>query len=158
MKASDKLRSAGLSIILAWGWKRALIALVGSIVLVKAFDLQAHGVPVLGTVHSGAPHFGLTGLSWTTLGNLAPLSAIVALVVLTQSAATTRAFAEQGGYDVDAGRIVPAAVDHLLCHYSAQSVRDESVRVVRHRDDDVGADSAPLAFQQGGEDLDHGEE
>jgi apolipoprotein N-acyltransferase len=28
VKASDKLRSAGLSIILAWGWKRAVIALV----------------------------------------------------------------------------------------------------------------------------------
>jgi high affinity sulfate transporter 1 len=82
----------------------ALIALVGSIVLVSAFDLQAHGVPVLGTVHSGAPQFGLTGLSWTTLGNLAPLAAVVALVVVTQSAATTRAFAEQGGYDIDAGR------------------------------------------------------
>ena len=82
----------------------ALIALVGSILLVNAFDLQAHGVPVLGTIHSGAPHFGLTGLSWTTLGNLAPLAAVVALVVLTQTAATTRAFAEQGGYDIDAGR------------------------------------------------------
>jgi sulfate permease, SulP family len=82
----------------------ALIALVGSILLVNAFDLQAHGVPVLGSVHSGVPHFGLTGLSWTTLGNLAPLAAVVALVVVTQTAATTRAFAEQGGYDVDAGR------------------------------------------------------
>ena len=82
----------------------ALIALVGSIALVSAFDLQAHGVPVLGDVHAGAPHFGLTGLSWTTLGNLAPLAAVVALVVVTQTAATTRAFAEQGGYDIDAGR------------------------------------------------------
>ncbi|HEX4163275.1 MAG TPA: SulP family inorganic anion transporter, partial [Acidimicrobiales bacterium] len=82
----------------------ALIALVGSILLVEAFDLQGHGVPVLGTIHSGAPHFGLTGLSWTTLGNLAPLAAVVALVVVTQTAATTRAFAEQGDYDVDAGR------------------------------------------------------
>ncbi len=82
----------------------ALIALVLSIAAVNAFDLQAHGVPVLGTVKSGAPHFGLTGLSWTTLGDLAPLAAVVALVVVTQTAATTRAFAEQGGYDIDAGR------------------------------------------------------
>ena len=36
--------------------------------------------------------------------NLAPLAAVVALVVVTQTAATTRAFAEQGDYDVDAGR------------------------------------------------------
>ena len=61
-------------------------------------------MPVLGTVHTGAPHFGLTGLSWTAVSNLAPLAAVVALVVITQTAATTRAFAEQGDYDVDAGR------------------------------------------------------
>ena len=82
----------------------ALIALIGSMVLVVAFDLQARGVPLLGTVETGAPHFGLTGLSWSTLDNLAPLAAVVALVVLTQTAATTRAFADLGEYDVDAGR------------------------------------------------------
>ncbi len=82
----------------------ALIGLVGSTALVVALDLQAHGVAVLGTIPTGAPHLGLTGLSWSTLGSLAPLAAVVALVVVTQTAATTRAFAEQGGYDVDAGR------------------------------------------------------
>ena len=69
-----------------------------------ALDLQAQGVAVLGTVHTGVPHFGLTGLSWSTLGSLAPLAAVVALVVLTQTAATTRAFAEQGDYDINTGR------------------------------------------------------
>src|SRR5580698_3106847 len=81
-----------------------LIGLIGSTALVAALGLQAQGVAVLGTVQSGAPHFGLTGLSVSTLGSLAPLAAVVALVVVTQTAATTRAFAEQGGYDVDAGR------------------------------------------------------
>ncbi len=82
----------------------ALIGLVGSTALVAALDLPSHGVAVLGTVKTGAPHFGLTGLSWSTLGSLAPLAAVVALVVVTQTAATTRAFSERGGYDVDAGR------------------------------------------------------
>jgi SulP family sulfate permease len=81
-----------------------LIGLIGSTALVAALGLQAQGVAVLGTVQSGAPKFGLTGLSWSTLQSLAPLAAVVALVVVTQTAATTRAFAEQGGYDVDAGR------------------------------------------------------
>ena len=45
----------------------ALIGLVGSTALVGALDLQAHGVAVLGPVKTGAPHFGLTGLSWSTL-------------------------------------------------------------------------------------------
>jgi high affinity sulfate transporter 1 len=81
-----------------------LIGLVGSTALVAALGLQAHGVAVLGTVQSGAPHFGLTGLSWSTLQALAPLAAVVALVIVTQTAATTRAFADQGGYDAHAGR------------------------------------------------------
>jgi high affinity sulfate transporter 1 len=82
----------------------ALLALVGSVALVRALDLQSHGVAVLGTIHTGAPHFGLTGLSWSALDNLAPLAAVVALVVIIQTAATTRAFAEQGGYEADVGR------------------------------------------------------
>jgi MFS superfamily sulfate permease-like transporter len=82
----------------------ALIGMVASTALVGALGLQSHGVAVLGTVHSGAPHLGLTGLSWSTLQSLAPLAAVVTLVVVTQTAATTRAFAEQGSYDVDAGR------------------------------------------------------
>ena len=59
---------------------------------------------MLGTVHTGAPHFGLTGLSWSTVGSCPPLAGVVALVVITQTAATTRAFADQGDYEVDAGR------------------------------------------------------
>lgn len=82
----------------------ALIALVGSTVLVIALGLQARGVPVLGTVHTGLPRFGLTGLQWSTIGRLAPLAAVVALVIVTQTAATTRAFSEQGAYDVDVSR------------------------------------------------------
>ncbi|HEX3334153.1 MAG TPA: SulP family inorganic anion transporter [Acidimicrobiales bacterium] len=81
-----------------------LFALVGSVALVSGLGLQSHGVAVLGNIHAGAPHFGLTGLSWSTLDKLAPLAAVVALVVITQTAATTRAFSEQGGYDIDAGR------------------------------------------------------
>ena len=35
---------------------------------------------------------------------MAPIAAVVALVVVTQSAATTRAFADEGHYEVDVGR------------------------------------------------------
>ena len=38
------------------------------------------------------------------LGSVAPVAAVVALVVVSQSAATTRAFADEGGYEVDVGR------------------------------------------------------
>jgi high affinity sulfate transporter 1 len=82
----------------------ALLGLVLSGVLVSAFDLTQHGVAVLGTFPHGPPHWGLEGLSWSTVRRLGPLAAVVALVVISQTAATTRAFADQGGYDVDVNR------------------------------------------------------
>jgi len=82
----------------------ALLGMVGSTVVVAVAGLHAHGVAVLGTVAHGAPHFGLNGVSWSSVGRMLPLSGVVALVVISQSAATTRAFAAQGGYDVDVNR------------------------------------------------------
>ena len=82
----------------------ALLGLVGATVVVAVAGLKAHGVPVLGTVAHGAPNIGLKDLSWTSLGQVAPIAGVVALVVLSQTAATTRAFADQGGYDVDVNR------------------------------------------------------
>ncbi len=82
----------------------AFLGLVGSTVLVAVFDLQAHGVAVLGTVADHAPRLGLSELSWSSIGSVLPLAAVVALVVVIQSAATTRAAADQGGYEVDVSR------------------------------------------------------
>jgi SulP family sulfate permease len=82
----------------------ALFGLVGSTIVVAVAGLHSHGVPVLGTVAHGAPNFGLHDLSFTSLGQVLPIAAVVALVVLSQSAATTRAFADQGDYAVDVNR------------------------------------------------------
>jgi sulfate permease, SulP family len=82
----------------------ALLGLVVSTVVVGTFGLHAHGVAVLGTLAHGAPHLGLHGLSWSALRSIAPVAGLVALIVVTQSAVTTRAFADQGGYEVDVDR------------------------------------------------------
>jgi len=82
----------------------ALIGLVASTLVVAALGLQAHGVAVLGTVAHAAPRPRLRGVSFSALGKVAPLAGVVALVVVSQSAATTRAFADQEGYEVDVGR------------------------------------------------------
>jgi sulfate permease, SulP family len=82
----------------------ALIGLIASTIAVGTLGLHSHGVAVLGTLAHGAPSLGLVGLSWSTLGSVAPIAGVVALVVVTQSAATTRAFADQGRYEVDVGR------------------------------------------------------
>jgi high affinity sulfate transporter 1 len=82
----------------------ALLGLVLATVAVQAFDLQAHGVAVLGSIAHSTPHLGLPGLSAAALWRLVPVAGVVALVVVTQSAATARAFADEGRYDVDVGR------------------------------------------------------
>lgn len=66
--------------------------------------LHAHGVAVVGAVAHGTPSFGLSELSWSSIGSVLPVAAVVALVVIIQSAATTSAFADQEGYEVDVGR------------------------------------------------------
>ncbi len=82
----------------------ALVGLIGSTILVAVVALHEHGVAVLGSVAHSAPSFGLSGASWSSLGGVLPVAALVALIVLSQSAATTRAFAGQQGYEVDVGR------------------------------------------------------
>jgi MFS superfamily sulfate permease-like transporter len=82
----------------------ALLGLVGSTIVVAAAGLHAHGVAILGAIAHGAPRLGLFDLSWSAIGSVAPLAGVVALVVVSQSAATTRAFADAGHYEVDVGR------------------------------------------------------
>lgn len=82
----------------------ALAALIGSTILVAVIGLRTHGVAVLGAFAHTAPSFGLSDLTWSTLGSILPVAAVVALVVISQTAATTRDAADQGGYDVDIDR------------------------------------------------------
>jgi MFS superfamily sulfate permease-like transporter len=70
----------------------ALVALIAATALVAIFGLRSHGVAVLGHVALGAPRLGLRGLSLHAFGQVAPVAVLIALVIVTQSAATARAF------------------------------------------------------------------
>ena len=72
-----------------------LIAVIGAIFLSWALDFKGHGVAVLGAVPSGLPHFGLPNVdwSWGLIGKLLPTAFSIFVVVLAQSAATSRAYA-----------------------------------------------------------------
>jgi high affinity sulfate transporter 1 len=72
----------------------ALIAVIGAIALSWALDLKAH-VHVLGAVPSGLPHIGLPEVkwSWDLIGKLVPTAFAMFVVILAQSAATSRAYA-----------------------------------------------------------------
>jgi high affinity sulfate transporter 1 len=72
----------------------ALIAVVGAIVASWALKLGDH-LHVLGTVPSGLPHLGLPEVkwSWELIGKLVPTAFAMFVVILAQSAATSRAYA-----------------------------------------------------------------
>jgi sulfate permease, SulP family len=71
-----------------------LVAVVGAIVASWALDLQTHGVSILGPVPSGLPSIGLpSGVSWHDAAQLLPAAVSMFLVILAQSAATSRAYA-----------------------------------------------------------------
>jgi len=71
-----------------------LLAVIGSLVASWAFRFDQH-VPVLGTIPSGLPHLGLPQVdwSWELMSTLLPTAFAMFVVILAQSAATSRAYA-----------------------------------------------------------------
>jgi len=71
-----------------------LIAVIGAIVVSWAIDLGQY-VHVLGTVPSGLPHLGLPQVDWSMelFAKLVPTAVAMFVVILAQSAATSRAYA-----------------------------------------------------------------
>jgi high affinity sulfate transporter 1 len=72
----------------------ALIAVIGAIAISWALDLKSH-LHVLGHVPGGLPHLGLPDVkwSWELIGKLLPTAFAMFVVILAQSAATSRAYA-----------------------------------------------------------------
>ena len=79
----------------------ALLAVVGAIVASHVLTLPAHGVAVLGAVPAGLPGLAVPGLTYADLGALLPTVVSMAVVVLAQSAATSRAYALRYGEPMD---------------------------------------------------------
>ncbi len=71
-----------------------LVAVIGLIAASWIFDFQSHDISTLGPVPSGLPHVGFPkGVSWSDTTALLETSASLFLVILAQSAATSRAYA-----------------------------------------------------------------
>ena len=78
----------------------ALIAVIGAILVSHMVNLSSYGVAVLGTVPSGLPRIGFpTGvtLNGNVLGQLLPIAFSMFIVILAQSAVTSRAYATRYG-------------------------------------------------------------
>jgi sulfate permease, SulP family len=79
-----------------------------------ALGLEAKGVATLGSLDGAAPAFSLPMISWDDFRLIAPLALLIALVVMVQTAATTRSFPDGGeGPDVDRDFIGVGAANAL---------------------------------------------
>ena len=93
-------------------FRRFLTVVPGAIVAVALLtavsaltDAQAHGVAVVGAVQGGFPPIGLpSGLSWSDVRKVLPTALSCFVLIIAQSAATSRSFAFRHGEAVNINR------------------------------------------------------
>jgi MFS superfamily sulfate permease-like transporter len=85
----------------------AMVAVVAAIAASAVWDFAGHGIATIGAVSGGLPHFGLMallslrGMSWKEAEQLITVSASCAVMILTQSAATSRIYAAKHNQEVN---------------------------------------------------------
>ena len=92
----------------------ALIAVVGATLATRAWHLDAHGVAVLGHIGGGVPRFQPPHLEPGNALSLVGLALVVAVVVMVQTAATTRAFSGDDGESNVAGDFLGLGVGNVI--------------------------------------------
>jgi MFS superfamily sulfate permease-like transporter len=100
-RPSDVAISAGVIVIVVAARRinrripGLLIAVIVAIIVSWAADLSGRGVAVLGLIPRGLPHLGLPALGRHDAAVLIGTAASMFVVILAQSAATSRAYAEK---------------------------------------------------------------
>ena len=81
----------------------ALFAVLAVIIVSYALNLSSHGVPVLGPIPSGLPQIAFPSppMSWAIIQQLFPTAASMFVIILAQSAATSRAYADRYNEHLD---------------------------------------------------------
>ncbi len=81
----------------------ALFAVLAVIVVSYVLNLSSHGVPVLGPIPSGLPQIAFPNppMNWVILQQLLPIAASMFVIILAQSAATSRAYADRYNEHLD---------------------------------------------------------
>jgi sulfate permease, SulP family len=72
-----------------------LIVVVGAIAASAFWNFSGRGIAIIGPVAGGLPHFAAPAVSWSDLPSLARVAASCCIMIITQSAATARVYAER---------------------------------------------------------------
>lgn len=100
------------TLVISLGFKRfspripgAVVAVVLSIIISAATNAKAHGVAVVGSVKRGLPPIGLPpGISWDDVPRVLGIAFACFVLIIAQSAATSRSFAMRHGDRVNVNR------------------------------------------------------
>ncbi len=79
-----------------------LVAVVLGVVAVNVFNLDQHGVAVVGTIPDGLPSFTIPRFGFNDIRELLPDAFALALIAFAESVAGARQLAAKHGYEVDA--------------------------------------------------------
>lgn len=79
----------------------ALIAVLGAIFVSWHWDLASHGVAVLGSIPGGLPKIAIPAVEWSDVPPLLATAISIFVLILAQSAATSRAYAAKYNDEFD---------------------------------------------------------
>jgi sulfate permease, SulP family len=82
-------------------WPVPLVAVVASIACSASLNFAAHGISIMGPVTAGLPPFRFPAVGWFQVMDLLQISASCFVIIVAQSAATSRAFATKYGETAD---------------------------------------------------------
>ena len=110
--SATTLAFAAATLVIIVGFKRfgpripgAIVAVVLLIVVSAATDASTHGVAVVGSVDKGFPPIGLPdGIDLDNWGTCTAIAFSCVILIIAQSAATSRSFAMKHGQSVDVNR------------------------------------------------------
>lgn len=79
-----------------------MLIVVGATAASAAWNFAGHGISTIGPVFGGLPHLGLPDVHWSDIPTLAEVAGSCAIMILTQSAATSRIYAARHRERLDA--------------------------------------------------------
>jgi sulfate permease, SulP family len=101
----------------------ALLAVVGATAASAALDFAGRGISTIGPVLGGLPHLGLPDVHWGDIPSLVEVAGSCAIMILTQSAATSRVYASRHHQRLDADQdIVGLAAANTAAAFSGSFV------------------------------------
>jgi sulfate permease, SulP family len=82
----------------------SLLAVLGGIVAVHLFNLDQHGVAIVGDIDGGLPSFGLPDVGLSDYLDIAPAAVGAMLIGFAEGLGAAKTYAAQNNYEIDANR------------------------------------------------------